>query len=54
MVSAEFVGEQGSVLGVDANANVLQLAQARAQAVGLSHVSFLVGNIDELALHELD
>src|SRR5207247_11142080 len=44
------VSEQGSVMGVDTNASVLQIAQARAQTAGLSHVSFLVGNIDELAL----
>lgn len=50
LLAAELVGEQGSVLGVDINASVLQIAQARAQAAGLSHVSFLVGNIDELAL----
>jgi 2-polyprenyl-3-methyl-5-hydroxy-6-metoxy-1,4-benzoquinol methylase len=50
LLAAEVVGEQGSVLGVDTNANVLQIAHARAQAAGLSHVSFLVGSIDELAL----
>src|SRR5215470_5524785 len=50
LLAAELVGEQGSVIGVDTNASVLQIAQARAQAVGLSQVSFLVGNIDELAL----
>jgi SAM-dependent methyltransferase len=50
LLAAELVGEQGSVLGVDTNASVLQMAQARAQAAGFSHVSFLVGNIDELAL----
>ncbi len=49
LLAAELVGEQGSVLGVDTNASVLQMAHARAQAAGLSHVSFLVGNIDELA-----
>src|SRR5438034_11785101 len=50
LLAAELVGEQGSVLGVDTNASVLHIAQARAQAANLSHVSFLVGNIDELAL----
>jgi ubiquinone/menaquinone biosynthesis C-methylase UbiE len=49
-LAAELVGEQGSVIGVDTNASVLLLAQARAQAAGLRHVSFLVGNIDALAL----
>jgi ubiquinone/menaquinone biosynthesis C-methylase UbiE len=50
LLAAEVVGEQGSVLGVDTNASVLQIAQARAQAADLSHVAFQVGNIDELAL----
>src|SRR6266700_4884885 len=50
LLAAELVGEQGSVIGVDSNASVLQIAQARAQAAGLGQVSFLVGNIDELAL----
>ena len=50
LLAAEVVGEQGSVIGVDTNASVLQIAQARAQAADLSHVSFQVGHIDELAL----
>ncbi len=50
LLAAELVGEQGSVLGVDTNASVLQIAQARAQAAGLLHVSFQVGNIDKLSL----
>src|SRR3989442_7543884 len=50
LLAAELVGEQGSVIGVDANASVLHIAQARAQAAGLRQVSFLAGNIDELAL----
>jgi ubiquinone/menaquinone biosynthesis C-methylase UbiE len=40
MLAAELVGETGHVLGIDANEEVLQLAQARAQAVGLKHISF--------------
>src|SRR6266699_6514702 len=32
LLAAELVGEQGSVIGVDTNASVLQIAQARAQA----------------------
>jgi 2-polyprenyl-3-methyl-5-hydroxy-6-metoxy-1,4-benzoquinol methylase len=41
LLAAELVGEQGSVIGVDTNASVLQIAQARAQAAGLRPVSFL-------------
>jgi len=50
LLAAELVGEQGSVIGVDTNGSVLHIAQARAQAAGLRQVSFLVGNIDELAI----
>jgi SAM-dependent methyltransferase len=50
LLAAELVGERGLVLGVDTNANTLELAQARAQAAGLSHVAFQVGNINALAL----
>lgn len=50
LLAAELVGERGLVLGVDTNASVLQLAQTRVQAAGLSHVAFLAGNINELAL----
>ena len=49
LLAAELVGEGGLVLGVDTNASTLELAQARAQAAGLSHVAFQVGNINELA-----
>jgi SAM-dependent methyltransferase len=55
LIAAEMVGETGSVLGVDANATVLQIAQARALAAGLSHVSFTVGDLLNLQLdHEYD
>ncbi len=52
LLAAELVGETGSVLGVDTNASVLQLAQARAQQAGLAHVSFLAGDIRELPLDQ--
>jgi ubiquinone/menaquinone biosynthesis C-methylase UbiE len=50
LLAAELVGEGGYVLGVDTNANVLELAQARAQAAGLSHVAFHLSTINQLAL----
>ncbi len=53
LLAAELVGEQGRVLGVDTNANVLQIAQARVQAAHLSHVSFLVGKIGQSHLNFL-
>lgn len=49
LIAADLVGETGSVLGVDMNAGVLQLAQARAQAAGLKNVSFQAGDVHELA-----
>lgn len=52
LIAAELVGETGSVLGVDANADVLQLARARAQAADLSNVSFLAGDIRSLPLDQ--
>lgn len=48
LLAAEMVGEQGSVIGVDSNASVLELAQSRVQAANLSHVSFILGNVYDL------
>ena len=50
LLAAELVGKTGRVLGVDSNAMVLQVAQARAQQAGLTHVSFLAADIRNLAL----
>lgn len=47
LIAAELVGETGSVLGVDMNTSVLHVAQERAQAAGLKHVSFLARNVSE-------
>jgi ubiquinone/menaquinone biosynthesis C-methylase UbiE len=52
LIAAELVGEEGSVIGVDTNASVLDIAQARAQAAGLRQVSFLAGDIRDLALEQ--
>jgi SAM-dependent methyltransferase len=52
LLAAELVGEHGSVMGVDSNVSVLHIAQDRAQAAGLRQVSFLAGNIGELALSQ--
>lgn len=52
LLTAELVGKTGSVLGVDSNATILQVAQARAQQVGLKHVRFLAADIRDLALDE--
>lgn len=50
LLAAELVGRTGSVLGVDSNASVLQVAQARARQAGLKHVAFLYADIHNLAL----
>ncbi len=52
LLAAELVGEQGQVIGVDTNSNAVQLAQTRAQAASLRQVSFLVGDIRDLALSQ--
>lgn len=50
LLAAEMVGKTGSVLGVDSNASILQVAQARVQHAGLTHVRFLAADIRDLAL----
>jgi ubiquinone/menaquinone biosynthesis C-methylase UbiE len=50
LLAAELVGKTGSVLGVDSNASVLQVAQARARQASLTHVLFLAADIHDLAL----
>ena len=52
LLAAEFVGETGSVLGVDNNPSVIQIAQARVQQAGLPQVSFLAAAIGDLTLDE--
>ncbi len=52
LIAAELVGKTGGVLGVDARASVLEVAQARADAAGFKHVSFVAGNVDELELDQ--
>lgn len=38
LIAAELVGEEGSVIGVDTNASMLNIAQARVQEARLSQV----------------
>lgn len=52
LLAAELVGPNGRVLGVDANASVLHVAQARAEEASLTQVSFLAGKIGELTLDQ--
>jgi len=50
LLAAEFVGSTGSVLGVDNNPDVIQMAQTRVQQAGFTQVSFLATDIGDLAL----
>jgi tRNA A58 N-methylase Trm61 len=45
LIVADIVGETGSVLGVDASADMLEVARTRAQAAGLTQVSFLAADL---------
>jgi SAM-dependent methyltransferase len=49
-LAAEVVGERGSVTSVDVNPAILETARAKAAAAGLDNVSFLAGDIREMAL----
>src|SRR5215469_12907287 len=52
LIAAGLVGETGRVLGIDSSADMLQVAQARAQAAGLAHVSFLAADLRTLTLDQ--
>ena len=47
---AEFVGPEGTVVGVDVNPDVLKTAQARADAAGFTNVECIAGDIRTLDL----
>ena len=49
-LAADLVGPTGSVVGVDANPAVVRNAIGRAEASGLEHVSFMAGDVRDLAL----
>jgi ubiquinone/menaquinone biosynthesis C-methylase UbiE len=51
LLAADLVGQEGTVVGVDLNPELIQTARARAAAAGLGNVSFVVG---DAALVELD
>ena len=52
LIAAELVGATGSVFGIDASSDMLEVAQSRVQAAGLTHVSFLATDVRTLALEE--
>jgi SAM-dependent methyltransferase len=55
LLAAELVGPTGRVVGVDMNPAVAAGARARAQAAGMTHVSFIAGDIREVEVeHDFD
>jgi ubiquinone/menaquinone biosynthesis C-methylase UbiE len=51
LLAAGLVGREGTVVGIDFNAKLIETARARAAAAGIEHVSFIVG---DAASAELD
>ena len=47
---AEFVGPEGTVVGVDLNPDILKTAQARADAAGFTNIEFIAGDTRTLDL----
>lgn len=52
LLAAGLVGPTGLVIGVDSNPLILETAQARAQAAGMTQASFLEGNLTSLKLEQ--
>jgi ubiquinone/menaquinone biosynthesis C-methylase UbiE len=52
LIAADVVGGTGRVLGIDASADMLQVAQTRVQAAGLAHVTFLAADLRTLSLDQ--
>jgi ubiquinone/menaquinone biosynthesis C-methylase UbiE len=50
LMCADLVGPQGSVIGVDGNAAILDVARNRVRAAGWTNVDFLSGDVRDLAL----
>jgi 2-polyprenyl-3-methyl-5-hydroxy-6-metoxy-1,4-benzoquinol methylase len=49
---ARMVGPSGAVIGVDRSADAVAMANARAQAMGLSQVSFSQGELEDISLDQ--
>jgi SAM-dependent methyltransferase len=52
LLLAELVGPQGRVIGVDSNAEILEVARARVRSAGWATVAFRTGDVLELELEE--
>ena len=49
---ARLVGPSGTIVGVDRSGDAVAMATARAQAMGLSQVTFSQGEIDDISLEQ--
>ncbi len=52
LLARELVGPEGSVVGVDQNPAILELARARAAAAGHDNVRFVAADVADLVLDE--
>jgi len=52
ILAAEMIGPTDRVVGVDSNPAIVATARARAQAAGMSQVTFIPGDIREVALDQ--
>ncbi len=52
LLAAELVGPSGTVIGVENNPTILETALARAQAAGLTQVSFVESDLTALVLDD--
>jgi ubiquinone/menaquinone biosynthesis C-methylase UbiE len=52
LLAAELVGPGGTVVGVDSNPLILEIARKRMQAAGLNNTSFVAADISQLALDQ--
>jgi SAM-dependent methyltransferase len=50
LLVAGLVGQEGTVIGIDFNAELIAAARARAAAAGFEHVSFVVGDAASVEL----
>jgi ubiquinone/menaquinone biosynthesis C-methylase UbiE len=52
MLAAEMVGQTGYVVGADSNPALVSTARARAEAAGISQVTFITGDIREVEFEQ--
>jgi ubiquinone/menaquinone biosynthesis C-methylase UbiE len=50
LMLSEFVGADGTVIGVDLNADILETAKARAKEAGVTNIEFIAGDTRTLEL----